>query len=70
MTRSTRRASEGADQFVLEVGIADEEAGPLHRRTIELIAEPGSLQVVAEQRLLADVTQAQPAGGRGRAGPK
>jgi hypothetical protein len=49
--------SEGADQLVLEVGHAHEEADLLHLRSGEVRAQTGCLQAATDEPLLSGVAQ-------------
>ena len=52
MTRSTAAAPRAADQLVLQVGVADVEAEPLHLGTREVGAEAGLFETAPEVGLL------------------
>src|SRR3984885_14837675 len=63
-----RVGAEGADQLVLQVGDADEEAERLHVRPGQARAEPGPFESPPEVAFLRDVAQAgQPDVEPGRA---
>src|SRR3984885_7840614 len=53
-----RVGTEGADQLVLQVGDADEEAARLHARAGQARAEPSPFESPPEVAFLRDVTQA------------
>ncbi len=65
-----RGRSESADQLVLEVLVADEEAEPFQIRAREVGAEPGALETAFELALLAGVAEpGQPKPGPARTEP-
>jgi hypothetical protein len=55
------RRTERADQLLLQIGDAHEEAEPLHVRTPEPGAEAGALECPSEDRFLAGIAKARKA---------
>src|SRR5215211_1007320 len=55
------RRTERADQLLLQIGDAHEEAEPLHVRPPEPVAEAGALECPSEDRFLAGIAKAREA---------